>query len=161
MLLRKQTNKEHMSCKRSKGVSVEEAITAFYSQTRAGPDFVCASCHCMMYRKTVVPYNKGKYNKVSPDLLHSVFSANLSHSSSDGKEYICKTCDRALARGSMPLQAKANELQLSEIPPELSGLNALELRLISLRVPFMKMVALPSGKHRSIHGPAVNVPIKG
>ena len=89
-----------------------------------------------------------------------MFSANLSHISNDGKEWICKTCDRALARGSMPLQAKANGLQLPEIPPELSGLNALELRLISLRVPFMKMVALPSGKQRSIHGPAVNVPSK-
>ena len=84
---------------------------------------------------------------------------NLSHISNDGKEWICKTCDRALARGSMPLQAKANGLQLPE-PPELSGLNALKLRLISLRVPFMKMVALPSGKQRSIHGPAVNVPLK-
>ena len=59
----------------------------------------------MMYRKTVVLFNKGKYNKVSPDLLDSVFSANLSHISSDGKECMCKTCDRALARGSMPLQA--------------------------------------------------------
>ena len=56
--------------------------------------------------------NKGKYDKVSPDLLDSIFSANLSHISSDGKRYICKTCDRALARGSMPLQAKANGLQL-------------------------------------------------
>ena len=60
----------------------------------------------------------------------------------------------------MPLQAKANGLTLCPIPPELSGLNLLELRLISLRVPFMKMVALPSGKQRSIHGPAVNVPSK-
>ena len=68
----------------------------------------------------------------------------------------CKTCDRALKRGVMPLQAKANGLQLSEIPPEL----LLELRLICLRLPFMKMVALPCGKQRSIHGPAVNVPSK-
>ena len=60
----------------------------------------------------------------------------------------------------MPLQAKANGLQLPEIPPELADLNALELRLICLRLPFMKMVALPSGKQRSIHGPAVNVPSK-
>ena len=28
------------------------------------------------------------------------------------------------------------------------------------RVPFMKMVALPSGKQRSVQGPAVNVPSK-
>jgi hypothetical protein len=36
----------------------------------------------------------------------------------------------------------------------------LKVRLISLRVPFMKMVALPSGIQRCIHGPAVNVPSK-
>ena len=30
--------------------------------------------------------------------------------------------------------------------------------MISLRIPFMKMVALPCGKQRAIHGPAVNVP---
>ena len=60
----------------------------------------------------------------------------------------------------MPVQAKANNLQLDPIPNELSTLNALELRLVSLRVPFMKMVALPSGKQRSIQGPAVNVPSK-
>ena len=58
----------------------------------------------------------------------------------------------------MPVQAKANGLKLCEIPSELSRLNVLELRLICLRVPFMKMVALPAGKQKSIHGPAVNVP---
>ena len=45
--------------------------------------------------------------------------------------------DRAslsLTRGSMPLQVKANGLLLCDIPPELSGLNSLELRLICLRV---------------------------
>ena len=58
------------------------------------------------------------------------------------------------------MQAKANHLQLDPIPEELSNLNALELRLISLRVPFLKMVALPAGKQRSIQGPSVNVPSK-
>ena len=160
LLQRKETNKERMLCKRSKCVSVEQAISAFHSEIKAGPDFVCTCCHRMMYKKTVIQCNKAKYTKASPDLLKNVFSANLSHISNDGKEWICKTCDRALAKGSMPLQAKANGLQLPEVPPELSGLNALELRLISLRVPFMKMVALPSGKQRSIHGPAVNLQSK-
>ena len=58
------------------------------------------------------------------------------------------------------MQAKANGIQLCKVPPELSDLNALKLRLIGRRVPFMKMVALPSGKQRSIHGQAVNVPSK-
>ena len=120
---RKQRDNERASCKRSKGVSVE-AITTFDSETRAGPDFVCTCCHRMMYRKTVILCNKTKYTKASPELLGNVFSANLTRISSDGKEWVCKTCDRALARGSMPVQAKANGLQLSEIPPELSGLNA-------------------------------------
>ena len=87
MLLRKQTNKEHMSCKRSKGVSVEEVISAFHLETKAGPDFVCTCCHRMMYRKTVVLCNMEKYNKVSPDLLDNIFSASLSHIRSDGKVY--------------------------------------------------------------------------
>ena len=87
-----------------------------------------------------------------------MFSADLRYVCDTGNEYVCKTCDRALKRGVMPLQAKANGLKLSEMPPELADLNALELRLICLRLPFMKMVALPSGKQRSIHGPAVNVP---
>ena len=59
----------------------------------------------------------------------------------------------------MPAQAKANKLDLEDVPVELSDLNSpLEQRLISLRIPFMKMVALPCGKQRAIHGPAVNVP---
>ena len=37
-------------------------------------------------------------------------------------------------------------MELDPEPPELSCLNALERRLISQRVPFMKMIALPSGK---------------
>ena len=92
--------------------------------------------------------------------MDKVLSPEFTYISCDGKLWICKTCDRILKHGLLPVQAKANGLQLSAVPPELSGLNALELTLICLRVPFMKMVALPSGKQRCIHGPAVNVPVK-
>ena len=46
-------------------------------------------------------------------------------------------------------------MTLDEVPQELSDLNSLELRL---SIPFMKMIALPRGQQRSIHGPAVNIP---
>ena len=141
-------------------MSIEHAISAFNCEIRNGPDFVCTCCHRMMYKKTVVPCNKDKYTKASNAILLKVLSADLKYISNDGNEWICKTCDRSLKRGSMPFQAKVNGLQLYQVPPELSGRNALELRLICLRVPFMKMVALPSGKQRSIQGPAVNVPSK-
>ena len=61
--------------------------------------------------------------------------------------------------GHVPLQSLANNLALCSVPPELSSLNRLESRLVSLRVAFMTLVALPSGKQRCIHGPAVNIPI--
>ena len=66
---------------------------------------------------------------------------------------ICKTCRSALKWERLPAQAKANNLVL-----ELSELNPLETHLISLWIPFMKMVALPCGKQHAIHGPAINVP---
>ena len=79
--------------------------------------------------------------------------------SAKDKVWVCKTCDFALRRGKIPAQAKANKLDLEDIPTELSDLYPLEECLISLRIPFMKMVALPCGKQHAIHGPAVNVPI--
>uniref|UniRef100_A0A1X7T4Z0 DUF6570 domain-containing protein n=1 Tax=Amphimedon queenslandica TaxID=400682 RepID=A0A1X7T4Z0_AMPQE len=75
----------------------------------------------------------------------------------DGNEYICKTCDSSLKHNKMPAQSVGNGLKLDDVPPELDKLNALEVRLLCLRIPFMKLVSLPVGK-RGIHGPSVNVP---
>ena len=163
-LHRQQQNRKHVASMRAvnktSDMSIQQAIMSFHSDIKNGANFVCTCCHRLMY--SVVSCNIVKYSKCSNDLLECVFSADLRYMyvSDTGNEWVCKTCERALKRGVMPLQAKANVLELSEIPPELSDLNALELRLICLRVPFMKMVALPSGKQRSIHGPAVNVPSK-
>ena len=82
--------------------------------------------------------------KASPELLDGL--SDNAYVSSDGKQWVCKTCDGALCRGNLAVQAKDNGMELDSEPAELSCLNALEQRLISLRVPFMKMVALPSGK---------------
>ena len=124
---------------------------SFNSDIKNGPDFVCTCCHHLMYGKSVFPCNP---SKCSNDLLNCVFSTDMRYVCDTGNEYVRKTCDRALKRGVMPLQAKAYGLQLSAIPPELADLSALELRLICL------CLLLPSGKQRSIHGPAVNVPSK-
>jgi hypothetical protein len=58
---------------------------------------------------------KNKYTKTSPGVLKKVFSVDIRYISNAGKVWICKNCDRALVRGSMPLQAKANGLQLYDI----------------------------------------------
>ena len=76
----------------------------------------------------------------------------------------------------MPLQAKANGLQLSEIPPELSDLNALEPRLICPRLslelsgilrlivysrPCEKCACTNSSHKLTSTGPACSVYVEG
>ena len=136
---------------------LKEITELFKEKIKSGPDFVCICCHCMMYRQNVRPYHKGKFPKLSKE-QHAVILEAFMYTSSDGRTWICITCDRALQKGNMPRQAKANGLSLFDIPPELSRLNEVEIRLLSRRIPFMKIVALPKGKQKAIHGPAVNVP---
>ena len=68
-LQRQKQNKEHMAmiraAKKANDVSVEQAIVSFHSDNKNGPDFVCTSCHRLMYRKSVVPCNTAKYSKAA------------------------------------------------------------------------------------------------
>ena len=145
---REQRIKQHSAVR-----SVEEVSKVFLSAVKEGPDYICACCHRLMYRKTVLEFNISKYTKAPEE-----FATMSVCTSAKDKVWLCKTCDYALRRGRMPAQANANKLDLEDVPTELSDLNPLEERLVSLRIPFMKMVALPCGKQRAIHGPAVNVP---
>ncbi len=140
--------------KRASIITIQSAIDLFCNTVKSGPEFVCTVCHRLMYKISVVLLNIAKYSEYADTVL----SEQYRYVSIDGKTWICKTCHSNLSRKKMPIQAKANGLQLEIIPDELKDLNTLELRLVSLRIPFMKMVALPSGKQRCIHGPAVNVP---
>ena len=58
----------------------------------------------------------------------------------------------------MPSIAVANNLKLAPIPPELSELNVSERQLITKILPFAKIVALPKGRQRAVHGAVVCVP---
>lgn len=155
-LVESTAKRQHRIKKGSVSLSVIDASRSFISAISEGPDYVCTCCHRLMYRKTVVEFNPTKYSKLSD--LAVVFPPEVVFTSAQLKVWICKTCDFNLKRGKMPAQAKANNLGLEDVPTELSDLNPMEVRLISLRIPFMKMVALPCGKQRAIHGPAVNVP---
>ncbi|KAE8288358.1 hypothetical protein D5F01_LYC12227 [Larimichthys crocea] len=72
-------------------------------------------------------------------------------------EWICHTCDNHLTRGK-PTIAVANNLELAPIPPELAALNVLERQLIAKILPFAKIIALPKGRQRAVHGAVVCVP---
>ena len=111
-------------------VAIDNAIYNFQLKAKMGPDLVCTVCHRMMYKQNILPCNKSKYTKASHELLEQVFCIEYTYTSVDGQQWLCRTCDSTLSRGNMPVQAKANHLQLDPIPDELSTLNALELRLI-------------------------------
>ena len=95
----------------------------FQAKVKVGPEYVCTSCHRMVYKHSVVDFNPAKYTKATPELLLN------------NNQWIYKTCDSSLSRNVLPLQAKANGMGLDVVPPELACLNPLELRLISLRIP--------------------------
>ena len=73
---------------------------------------------------------------------------------------ICSICKNALLKGKIANISIANGLDLDELPHELEDLNNLEAVFISRRIPFMKLVGLPRGKQKSVHGCVVNVPIE-
>ena len=47
-------NKKAMASKQASSVSLETEIADFLSKVQYGPDYVCMSCHRMMYRKSVI-----------------------------------------------------------------------------------------------------------
>ena len=153
---RRESSRIAMAGKRSSKSTIDNAINIFHLKIQTGPEYVCVCCHRLLYKRNVISFNVHKYTKCSDEILQNILSVEYI----GDKQWVCRTCDGALTRGNIPVQAKVNGFKLPIIPPELSCLNALEKRLISLHVPFMKMVALPSGKQRCIHGPAVNVPSK-
>ena len=111
-LLRKQSNRTAMAKKRNADMSLAMAIENFQSLTKLGPEFVCTCCHRMMYKQSVVSCNPTKYAKIESAMLDEIFHADHAYVDYDGKKWLCNTCDRALSRGNMPLQAKAKGLQL-------------------------------------------------
>ena len=131
----------------------DEIVNVFLAKVRRAADFVCCCCNRLMYESGVVLFNDKKYKQ---DLMKKINKFRMA--SVDNKEWICRNCHLNLRGNKMPQQAKCNGLSLCKIPEELKHLNSLEVRLISRRIPFMKLVSLPRGKQLGIQGPAVNVP---
>ena len=92
-------------------------------------------------------------------MLADVLGAESIYTCFDGNQWICKTCSTALSLGNAYTSC-SQWFKIESSTPRTVMFESLEIRSLSLRVPFMKMVALPSGKQRCIHGPAVNVPSK-
>ena len=125
------------------------------------PEFVCTCCNQMLFRKTVVVFHENKYDFGNALVERALSTQYRYKSECHNDEFICVTCHNNLKRRcpKMPAQAVANGLSLPDVPNELANLTEIERRLISLRIPFMKILALHrAGSHYKINGPCVNVP---
>ena len=136
----------------------DKCIRRFYDDISVGPTCICTVCARLLFRNGVKVCVVEKYRKLDRSLKEKVFKENVI--SAENKIWICHTCHNCLLKNKLPAQAKANGLELAPIPTELQDLNSLEIRLISKRLPFMKIVALPGGRQKGIHGPVINVPSK-
>ncbi|XP_073724526.1 uncharacterized protein [Misgurnus anguillicaudatus] len=148
---------------------MQSAIDAFRCNIQQGPTHVCTVCHRAMFPNQVRVCNRKSYIK-NPHIVASCLTGQYVHicdsSCRDScvvpkerrKEWICHTCDSHLKRGCMSSIAVANRLELAHIPAELLDLNVLERQLIAKIVPFAKIVALPKGQQRAVHGAVVCVP---
>ena len=132
-------------------MTIDDVIKSFCEVVKRGPEYVCTICHCLMYKQSVYPFQSDKFvDKFDNDDFEMLI----------GCEHVTLDGNGSTSKGKVPRQAITDGLELGKVPEELKCLNKLELELISLRIPFLKMVALPSGKQSCVHGPAVNVPSK-
>ncbi len=145
----------------------------FVDKVSFGPEFVCCVCHRLLFKQQVLCCKTENYNKDSAMLFaaNRCITDNFLHKCGDncvipceladsckGQLWICFTCHSKLKKGEMPAESAVNNLELQPIPEQLRCLNSLEQHLISLHIPFMKMLALPKGGQNGVHGPITCVP---
>ena len=132
-----------------------DPVTTFRQHIQEGPVYTCVSCHRHLYRQSVVELRESRYKPAARRLLVQILAAFSKDSNSS--RFICRTCQSYVKQNKIPCQAAINGLQLDDIPEHLH-VTELESALIAQRIPFMRIVALPRGRQRAIHGAVVNVP---
>ncbi|XP_062580569.1 uncharacterized protein LOC134242498 [Saccostrea cucullata] len=146
----------------------EEVVRSFKENASKGPDYACTCCHRLLFKNQVQVCEHQMYekNEAARTISHICLLDKYLHECSQScpetctksSSWICYTCHRKILSGKPPPEAATNNMTLEDIPPELAILNSLEQHLIALHIPFMKIMALPHGGQRNVHGPVVCVP---
>ena len=59
--------------------TIDKAVVNFLSKIAIGADFVCTSCHRLLYRNSVVTCNRDKYNKYEMMFLNTIILYTIAH----------------------------------------------------------------------------------
>ena len=146
-------NERQQKYRKRSSISITSTIQTFRSKIKEGPTYICCSCQLLLYRHNVKKFVNDHYSAaLLADCTNNIDSF-------DHMRYICNSCHNSLCKGYIPPLSVGNLLQLTEIPDVLKNLSSLEVTLISKRIPFMKILGLPRGKQKAVHGCVVNVPV--
>ena len=155
------TRKHNIELKRSE---IYRVIQQFKENCKQMPTFICLICYRQLFKKQVKTFTFSKYD--DSECVSECLRANKLHqrrpnctkSCPECARWICFTCDRYLLQNKLPNQASVNSLALPIQPPCLANLNTIEKHLITPIIPFMKIIPLPKGLQKGLHGPVVCVP---
>ena len=146
----------------------DEVVKRFKQNAKQGIDYSCCCCDRLLFQNQVQTCDRKSYLKsmnaanvadlcIQEKYCHEC-TASCPVNCTKYRLWICFTCHRKILSGKIPAEAGANNMALEDIPEELLGLNCLEKHLIALHIPFMRIMALPHGGQKNIHGPVVCVP---
>jgi hypothetical protein len=136
----------------SKLQDIDAVIKVFCDKVNETPKHTCTICERFRFRTQVQKFNQAKYQK------HSAILDLCNIATEVDEQWICIPCHQSLTKGKMPpLSVVANNLKPINMPGELNNLNTLEQFLITPVLPFMKIISLPKGSQRGMHGPVVCV----
>ncbi|XP_062611086.1 uncharacterized protein LOC134272924 [Saccostrea cucullata] len=146
----------------------EEVVKVFKENVVQGIDYSCCCCDRLLFRNQVQRCERKAYAKTeqAASVADLCIQDKYCHECIEScpKDcikstlWICYTCHRKILSGNFPAEAAANKMALEDIPKELQELNSLEKHLIAIHIPFMKVINLPHGGQKNIHGPVVCVP---
>ena len=88
-------------------------------------------CYCLFFLDQLTEVHRNEYNTyLDPTFCHG------------NKIYSCNKCKSSVKNKKTPKFARSEGIKFPTVPPELK-IPHLEEQLISLRVPFMKLIVLP------------------
>lgn len=166
--LKKEAVKDQRQEKRMKLENEDEIVRVFKEKAMHGIDFTCCCCHRILFQNQVQRCEKSMYSKseMAANVASQCIQEQNRHDCSTScpsncvksSLWICYTCHRKILSGNIPPEAVINNMVLEDIPVVLERLNNLEKHLIGLHIPFLKVMNLPHGGQKNIHGPVVCVP---
>ncbi|XP_062597054.1 uncharacterized protein LOC134258504 [Saccostrea cucullata] len=165
---KKEMVKSQRSAQRARLQNQEEVVKVFKEKAVQGIEYSCCCCDRLLFQNQVQRCERKAYAKTeqTAHVADLCIQDKYCHKCIEScpKDcikstlWICYTCHRKILSGNLPAEAAANKMALEDIPKELTELNSLEKHLIAIHIPFMKVMSLPHGGQKNIHGPVVCVP---